>query len=89
MGEGVEEAQKGQGEKEKKGQEGKKKGPAKKKLKKEGDEYEVKKVLNKRCNGGQIEYKIKWKGYTRPTWEPLEGLGNALQVVNRYEISHY
>lgn len=75
--------------KKRKAKKEKKKGPAKKKLKKEGDEYEVKKVLNKRCNGGQIEYKIKWKGYTRPTWEPLEGLGNALQAVNRYEISHY
>lgn len=34
-------------------------------------EYEVETILDqKRARGGGQQYLIKWKGYTRPTWEP-------------------
>jgi len=37
--------------------------------------YEVAGILDKRTTkDGNIEYKVKWKGYEDPTWEPISYL---------------
>jgi len=43
-------------------------------------EYEVEKVI-KYCKE-RDEYLIKWRGYRKPTYEPIENLGNCIQLLN-------
>jgi len=52
------------------------------------DVFEVECVLEKRFDqDGSISYKVKWKGYTLDecTWEPLEHLGAAKNLVDELE----
>jgi hypothetical protein len=37
-------------------------------------EFEVEAICNKRERGGRSEYLVKWKGYVRTTWEPIQHL---------------
>ena len=37
-------------------------------------EYEVEKILAERKRGGDLEYKVLWKGYGMETWEPVHNL---------------
>ncbi|KAJ3029758.1 hypothetical protein HDV00_009444 [Rhizophlyctis rosea] len=58
----------------------------------EEPEWEVESILDKkvtkRTRGRSgIQYKIKWKGYARPTWEPAE-LVNAPDLIRQYEAAH-
>uniref|UniRef100_A0A915ELR0 Chromo domain-containing protein n=1 Tax=Ditylenchus dipsaci TaxID=166011 RepID=A0A915ELR0_9BILA len=49
--------------------------------------YEVKKITNKRfAGGGQIQYKVKWKGYKNETWEPAENL-KCEDLIDSFEES--
>jgi hypothetical protein len=45
-------------------------------------EWEVEAILDERKKGRQQQYKVKWKGYKRPTWEPATALADtaALEV---------
>ena len=51
------------------------------------EEYEVKKILNKKKFRGKDWYLVWWKGYTveKDTWEPRENLGNAEDLVKEFE----
>jgi len=51
------------------------------------EEYEVEKILNKRKFREKNRYLVQWKGYTaeEDTWEPRENLGNARDLVKRFE----
>ena len=60
-----------------------------KKADSEEKEYEVKKILDKRCKNGRIEYKVKWRGYDECTWLFLTDLASALDAVNDYECQFY
>ncbi len=44
--------------------------------------YKVEKILDKNVNGDNVEYKIKWKGYSinESTWEPLKNLKNIEEI---------
>ena len=50
-------------------------------------EYEVEKIIDKRIINDKIEYLIKWKGYSdfENTWEPIENMSNAKEIIFEYE----
>ena len=50
------------------------------------DEYEVEKILDSRKVKNQIQYLVKWEGYSHEenTWEPLKHLGNAKDLVENF-----
>lgn len=58
------------------------------------DEYEVESILDKkvtkatRGKPGTVLYKIKWKGWKKPTWEPLENI-HAPDLIAAYEAAHH
>ena len=45
------------------------------------EEFNVKEILDekhtKQGGGSQLEYKVKWTGYARPTWEGASALANT------------
>lgn len=44
------------------------------------EEYEIEDILEKRKEGRQIWYKVKWVGYDETSWEPvrrLEAINNS------------
>ncbi len=51
-------------------------------------EYEVEQILNaRRCGRGRkLQYYIKWKGFpmSDSTWEPLEHLNNAQDLITDF-----
>ena len=60
-------------------------------------EYEVEKILSK-SNGAKVSfssvndlttqgiyYKVKWVGYSRPTWEPAKNLGNCKKILEDFK----
>merc|ERR1712028_242605 len=53
----------------------------------EEGEFEVEKISKKRKNNGRIEYFVKWKGYapSENTWEPVENLETAQDLVEKFE----
>ena len=50
-------------------------------------EYEVEKIKDKRIINDKIEYLIKWKGYSdfENSWEPIENMSNAKEIILEYE----
>merc|ERR1712064_82155 len=54
-------------------------------LQSEEEEYEVEKVIKKRTRKGKNEYFVKWKNYDETTWEPLENLENAKNLIENFE----
>ena len=52
------------------------------------EEYEVESIVGKRAVDGRVnefEYLVKWKGWEKPGWEPLEHLTNSMDSVIYYE----
>lgn len=51
------------------------------------EEFVVESILNKRKVQGQMEYEIKWKGYSHSqnTWEPKENLTHANDLLQAFE----
>ena len=56
----------------------------------EEEEFEVNDIIDKRKRGSKIEYLVSWKGYgpEEDSWEPAENLGNAQDVVDRFNIKY-
>lgn len=52
-----------------------------------GSDFIVESILNKRVKNNQIEYLIKWEGYSieEATWEPVRNLSNIKDMIRRYE----
>ena len=52
--------------------------------------YPIEKILDKRKANNRIEYKIKWEGYPikQSTWEPIENLQTAIELVIEYDKLH-
>ena len=53
----------------------------------DNDIYYVEKILDRRKVNDRYEYKIKWEGYplNQSTWEPLENLQTAMELVNEFD----
>jgi len=51
------------------------------------EEFEVKKILNKRVVREKEKFLVKWKGYMveEDTWESRENLENAKELVDEFE----
>lgn len=43
-------------------------------------------ILNSRTRAGKLEYEVLWKGYRADdsTWEPVENLGQASELVDDF-----
>ena len=56
----------------------------------DNDIYYVEKILDRRKVNDRYEYKIKWEGYpmNQSTWEPLENLRTAMELVEEYDNEH-
>ena len=56
----------------------------------DNDIYYVEKILDRRKVNDRYEYKIKWEGYpmNQSTWEPLENLKTAMELVEEYDNEH-
>ena len=54
------------------------------------EEFEVKKILNKRTVRGKEKFLVRWKGYTagEDTWENRENLENTKELVEEFEREH-
>ena len=52
--------------------------------------YEVEDIINHRWNARkqQYEWRVKWKGYAEQTWEPLENLAGAGELLREYREKH-
>jgi len=51
------------------------------------EEWEIEKILNKRKIRGVDEYLVRWKGFMaeHDTWKRKEDLGNAREVLEKFE----
>ena len=56
----------------------------------DNDIYYIERILDRRKVNGRLEYKIKWEGYpmSQSTWEPLENLKTAMELVEEYDMLH-
>ena len=53
-------------------------------------EYEVEQILDSRLYRGNLQYLVKWLGYTEEhnTWEPLSNITNADEAVKEFHKHH-
>jgi len=47
------------------------------------EEGEVEEILDRRRTSGRLQYLVKWRGFTDPTWEPEENL-TEVEAVDIY-----
>ncbi|KAG9221447.1 hypothetical protein CCMSSC00406_0008297 [Pleurotus cornucopiae] len=54
------------------------------------EEFEVEEVLDSRLRRGQLEYLIRWKGYTpeHDSWEPERNLENTPEQIAAFRSRH-
>ena len=50
----------------------------------QGIQWEVEDIVAMRNRRHQREFRVKWKGYSRLTWEPEKHLDGCKQLVNRF-----
>ena len=48
-------------------------------------EWTVQTIKNKRIIEGKVEYSVKWYGYKKTSWVPLEQMTHCSQMIQRYE----
>lgn len=49
-------------------------------------EYEIDGILDEKvAPDGTVMYKVKWKGYSKASWEPEQNL-NALATVKAFKV---
>jgi len=51
------------------------------------EEYSTESVLDRRWRGNRWEYRVKWKGYKKHTWEPIENLTS--DGVHNKDLLHF
>lgn len=54
------------------------------------NEFEVEEVLDRRVNNGNVEYLLKWKGFTsRHNWWVIENDVNCPELIEKFEIGEF
>ena len=49
--------------------------------------YEVEAIVDDRSTeGGRSEFKVKWRGWERTTWEPESGLVDCAEALLTYQV---
>ena len=53
-------------------------------------EYEVEKILNSRIYRRKLQYEVKWEGWDEGyiTWEPVENVKNARELVEEFHTQN-
>jgi len=53
-------------------------------------EYEVEQILDSQLHCGQLQYLVKWQGYTEEhnIWEPPTNLASAQDVIDEFHHLH-
>ena len=46
--------------------------------------YEVEKIIDVSGTGRRRQYRVKWKGFRHPTWEPLANLRGCAQAIKEF-----
>ena len=56
----------------------------------DNDIYYIEKILDRKKINDKYLYKIKWEGYpmSQSTWEPVENLKTAIELVQEYDKLH-
>jgi len=49
------------------------------------EEWEVEEVLHSRRIRGRLQYLVKWRGFSAPTWEPEENLAEVQAIDDYHE----
>ena len=49
------------------------------------EEYKVEAILDKKVKRNGIQYRVKWKGYEKTTWEPTSNFRQARNAVKDFE----
>jgi hypothetical protein len=54
------------------------------------EEYKVEEILNSRMFRRQLQYLVKWKGYStlHNSWEPAKNIANAQSQVRKFHAAH-
>jgi hypothetical protein len=47
-------------------------------------EYTVESITGHKGKGRKLQYRVQWKGYSEPTWEPAANLKRASETVRKY-----
>lgn len=47
-------------------------------------QYEVDEILDSRVHRGKLQFRIRWTGYTQPTWEPFDNVKMAVELLDKY-----
>ena len=50
-------------------------------------QYTVERVIGTKGFGTALQYRVKWQGYDKPTWEPARNLRNAQEAVRQFEAT--
>lgn len=52
------------------------------------EEFEVESIVNSQMYQGQLEFLVRWVGYDRPTYQPLDDVKDAPAALNEYFQRH-
>jgi hypothetical protein len=54
------------------------------------NEWTVESIIDRRKIRGKLQYKVKWKGFndSSNSWEPIENLVNAAELVSAYDYNN-
>lgn len=51
-------------------------------------EFEVEEILDSRLYQGKVQYRVKWKGYSEITWEPVSYMENTWENIEEFHMQH-
>ena len=54
------------------------------------EEFEVEAIVGHKMECGKNKFLVKWKGYptSENSWEPLQNLRNAWELIEEFHLAH-